>query len=197
MMMCGKYDIVAITGGIGAGKSVVSTILRHMGHDVYDCDSEAKSIMDNSDTIKQRIAIEISPETIINNHIDRRKLAHIVFNSQEKLTALNRIVHTAVIDDILVRASKKTRFPFFIETAILYQSGLDKIVREVWDVSVPEEIRITRVMERNNITRQEVVNRINSQKIIPTTPHPNVKVIVNDNVHPILPQILKLLQAHE
>lgn len=188
-----KQRVIAIIGGIGVGKTVVSTVLSKLGYSIYDCDSNAKRLMDNSDAIKRDIAFQISNEAIVNNQIDRKVLASIVFNDEHKLEKLNKITHSAVKDDIIQWIGNSNDSIKFIETAILYQSGLDKIVDEVWEVTAPMELRISRVMSRNNISRQDVISRINSQLIEIENPHPNIKQIVNDLYTPIIPQILKLI----
>lgn len=188
-----KQRVIAIVGGIGVGKTVVSTVLSKLGYGIYDCDSNAKRLMDSSDTIKQQIASKISEKAIVNNQINRPVLANIVFNDEQKLETLNQITHSAVKDDIIKWIEENNGSVKFIETAILYQSGLDKIVDEVWEVTAPMELRINRVMSRNNISRQDVISRINSQQIEIKKPHPNIKKIVNDLVTPILPQILRLI----
>ena len=188
-----KQRVIAIIGGIGVGKTVVSTILSKLGYGIYDCDSNAKRLMDNSDTIKHEIASKICREAIVKNQIDRKVLANIVFNDEHKLEILNRITHSAVKDDIFKWIETSNGSILFIETAILYQSGFDKIVDEVWEVTAPMELRINRVMSRNNISRQDVISRIKSQQIQIENPHPNIKQIVNDLHTPIIPQILKLI----
>ena len=183
---------IAITGGIGSGKSVVSTVLRIMGYPVYDSDSEAKKLMDESLEIRQAIANRISPDAITpDGHIDRQRLARIVFTDKSALATLNSIVHSSVRDHFdKWRQRDKVAF---IETAILYQSRLDQMVNEVWDVIAPTEVRINRVMKRNGITAEQVRARIEAQQFIPDTPHPNVHTITNAPDVPVLPQIIALL----
>ncbi len=187
--------LIAISGGIGSGKSVVCNILHTLGYTIYDCDYMAKNIMDNSDIIKKSIATEISQDAITTTgDIDRKILAEIVFNDSNKLNILNSIVHSAIKDNIIkwktINANQKL---LFIETAILYQSGLDKIVSDVWEIHAPENIRIKRVMERNHISKEQVIARINSQQISDIELHPNTHIIINDNKTPIIPQIQRLL----
>lgn len=187
--------LIAITGGIGSGKSVVSRILRTMGHEVYDCDSEAKRLMDESREIKRRICEQISPAAVsADGKIDRTHLSSVVFADPAKLSILNSIVHSAVTDDIKAwRSQPHSRDMLFVETAILYQSGLDRIVDEVWDVTAPDELRIARVIARNNCDREAVAARIRSQVFAPEHPHHTVREILNDNVTPLLPRIEALL----
>jgi dephospho-CoA kinase len=186
--------LIAIAGGIGSGKSVVSTVLRLMGRKVYDCDSRAKQLMDTSDSIKRELVEQIGADTVDSNGcIDRRRISAIVFNDAAKLRALNGIVHKAVRADLLQWRDSHSD-TVWVECAIIYDSGLDKIVDEVWQVDAPIEMRVERVMQRNGLSRDEVLARIQSQSRGVAEPHKRVYEILNDEVTPMLPQILHLLQ---
>lgn len=187
--------LIAISGGIGSGKSVVSRMVTVLGFDVYDCDSRAKALMDTDLYIKERIRKEIHPECILtDNCINRKRLANIVFNDSAALDRLNQIVHSAVRDDIKKWEGASDNGIKFVETAILYQSGLDKMVDMVWEIDAPLDLRIERVMKRNSITREEVLSRIASQDAFtPSVLHHKVKQIINDGILPLLPQIEKEL----
>lgn len=186
--------LIAITGGIGCGKSIILSILKNMGYHVYDCDINAKRLMNNSLIIKNQIACKINPNVVENGVINREKLAEIVFNDNSKLNLLNNIVHSAVKNDIILWKTKNQNCPIlFIETAILYQSGLDEFVDEVWDVYASEAIRVDRVMLRNNLAKEQVYARINSQQYIPKKKHYNIKRIINEKNIPVIPQILSLI----
>lgn len=183
---------IALSGGIGCGKSTVARVLKAMGYQIYDCDSKAKVLMDTSDEIKRRIKEEISAEAIVDNAIDRAVLGNIVFNNPDALLKLNEIVHHAVRNDINCWLSGND-WVCFIETAILYQSHIDCMVDEVWDVQAPMDIRIKRVMDRNGFTPEQVKSRIDSQQFTPERLHNNVHAINNDNTSALLPQIEALL----
>ena len=189
--------ITAITGGIGSGKSVVSRITAAMGYPVYDCDSQAKTLMDTSEEIKLALIREIDEGCVTDGHIDRATLSEIVFNNSQKLASLNSIVHGAVREHIchwIDGCRKAGAQRCFIETAILYESGLDKMVDEVWRIEAPVDMRIGRVMKRSGISREAVLSRIASQdSFVPTALHPLTHIIVNDGDQPLLPQIEKLL----
>lgn len=186
--------LIAITGGIGAGKSVVSNVLRALGYKVYDSDSEAKRLMDTSENIKNDLSTFIDKNVVDDNGtIDRKKLADIVFNDADKLLLLNKIVHAAVRDDIREFTHQSQQYPVFVETAILYQSEIDRMVDAVWDVTAPVDVRICRVMKRNSLTAEQVKARIESQQFTPENPHPNLTVIINDDKTAVLPQIERLI----
>lgn len=193
-----KANVIAITGGIGSGKTLISKILLSLGYYIYNCDVMAKTIMDNNNSIKIALVKDID-KSVINsdNSINRKRLAEIVFNDPLKLEQLNKIVHKFVKDDIknwiVANKIKNNKKPIFIETAILYQSGIDKLVDEVWEVVASEETRINRVIKRNGISRNEIKSRISSQQFKPNQKHYNTKIINNDLNYPVLAQIMALL----
>lgn len=187
-------EIIAITGGIGSGKSVVSRILRILGHALYDCDSQAKQLMDGSDYIKSRITQEIDRRSVDDlGNIDRQRLSSVVFSNKDALMRLNAIVHGAVRQDLLEWVNRQSAQRVWVETAILYESGLDKIVDKVWYVEAPLEMRIKRVMLRNSVTRAQVEARIASQPAVSDHNHPDVSLIVNDGSSSLLQRIEGLL----
>lgn len=190
-----ETKLVAIAGGIGSGKSVVSAILRIMGYDVYDCDAEAKRLMNTSQVIKNDLInafgkSSVTEEGIINTvHI-----SSIVFQDKTALSTINSIVHPRVKEDILVKLQKSEQKVFFVETAILMQSNLVDIVDEAWLVTAPEDVRIKRVMIRNRVSADEVKKRIAAQNGQDYSLISNLKEIVNDGIKAILPQIEELIQ---
>ncbi|MCM1517441.1 MAG: dephospho-CoA kinase [Pseudoflavonifractor sp.] len=187
--------VTAITGGIGSGKSVVANMLTIMGYDVYDCDTRAKSLMDNSEVIRRRIADEISREAVAGGVIIRKRLSDIVFNDTAALRRLNAIVHSAVREDLTAWLNSADG-EMWVETAILYESGLHRLVDDVWEVIAPMELRIRRVMRRNNMEYDDVLARINSQGFLPQERITTYEVI-NDDCVPLLPQINSLLRERQ
>lgn len=183
-------QVIAITGGIGSGKSVVCRVVSAMGYPVYDCDSRAKQLMDNSPEIKAEIASAISPDAITpEGEIDRQALSHIVFSDPDKLKTLNGITHRHILADITRWCDRQTSDKVFIETAILYQSGLDRMVDSVWEVTAPTDTRVERVARRNGLTHDHIRSRIEAQNFEPEAVHPRVTTITNDDIIPLLPQI--------
>lgn len=190
-------ELIAITGGIGSGKSVMSRVLEIMGYPVYDCDSRAKEIMDREKGIHRRISEEIDTRCVNERGIDRHLLSKIVFSNPDKLTKLNEIVHGAVREDIAAWRGRQNGQIAFVETAILYESGLDKMVAEVWEVSAPEDMRIERVVARSGLSADAVKARIKAQAAtVALSPHPSVKTFCNDGMEPLLPQIERELNNY-
>ena len=187
-----RSPLIAITGGIGSGKSVVSQVLRALGYDVFDSDSEAKALMDADRAIHRRLCEEIDSRIVSKGVIDRRLLASIVFADEAKLGVLNSIVHSSVKQRLADWHSRHSGVAF-VETAILYESGLNAMVDREWRVESPLELRIERTMKRSNLSREEVEARIASQSVIPTAPFPALSVLVNDERSALLPQIREAL----
>lgn len=192
----GFGSLIAIAGGIGSGKSMVARIVAAMGFEVYDCDLRARRLME-AEAMKAMLADEFGSEIFDETgRLIRRALADMVFADSGRLEALNAIVHSAVRDDLAAWVSSRSSGkPVFVETAILYQSRIDRMVARVWEVTAPIETRIERVKARNGLSEREVLARIESQDSFDVTRrHNDVEVIVNDGVRPLLPRIESLLQ---
>lgn len=157
--------LIAITGGIGSGKSAVCRCLSAWGFEIYNCDSRAKLLMDNDVEIHRQLCDKISPDTVKDGVINRQLLSKIVFSDASKLKTLNSIVHNHVKEDIRNWRLVNARRPIlFVETAILLESGLQLEVDEVWLVDAPEDIRLNRACRRDNAPREAILARMNSQK---------------------------------
>ncbi len=147
--------IIGITGGIGSGKSTIARELAKRGYTVYDCDQEAKRIIAENTDVQQEIIDLLGEESFVDGIYNTQYVAKRVFEDSHLLAALNAIVHPAVGLDIMKRK------PDFVESAILYESGLDILCDRIIVVDAPEEIRIARTLNRN----YDVRARIKAQKI--------------------------------
>lgn len=163
------YEVIGITGGIGAGKSVVSRILRLKGYPVYDCDSEARSLMESSEEILAALQGRFGEECILEcGGLNRGYIASRVFNDAEELTWLNALVHGAVREDVrdwVEAHASAGKEILFVESAILYTSGLDKMCDRIWLVTAPEELRLERAMQRGGASEEDLRRRIESQRM--------------------------------
>ena len=188
--------LIAITGGIGSGKSVVAHLVQIMGYQVYDCDSRAKALMTSNEEVRSLLTKAFGRETYLDDgSLNRRHLSAMAFGNAETLVRLNAIVHPATARDMMQWAETlagKGADMAFIETALLRTASLDKLVDEVWHVTAPTDIRIKRVMARSGMTSQQVRDRIASQTIEEETA-PDENVIVNDDISAVLPQVIHLL----
>ena len=190
--------MIAIAGGIGSGKSVVSAILRVKGYDVYDCDSEAKRLMNTSVAIKNDLIETFGNEAVTpDGTIDSKYISSVVFKDKSALSKINSIVHPRVKEDILERLQECKQDVLFVETAILLQSNLVDVMDDVWLVTAPEDVRVLRVMNRNSMSADDVKKRIAAQQNQDYSILPSYKTIVNDDIHAVLPQVDKLVDDLE
>ncbi|MBQ0114331.1 MAG: dephospho-CoA kinase [Bacteroidales bacterium] len=185
-------SLIAITGGIGAGKSVVSHILSVLGYPVYDCDSEAKRLMVCDSRLVQQITELFGHDAYCSDgSINREYLSRQIFNAKSKLALMNSLVHPVVLNNIVQWSKSEAGDMHFVETALFAESGMNKIISTVWNVTAPVDVRIRRVARRSNLTDEQVLARINSQSEIPEGI--NICNICNDDMTAVLPQVLKLL----
>ena len=135
--------IIGITGGIGSGKSTIARELAKRGYMVYDCDQEAKRIIAENADVQQEIIDLLGEEAFVGGTYNTAYVAKRVFEDSHLLAALNAIVHPAVGLDIMKRK------PDFVESAIIYESGLDILCDRIIVIDAPEEIRIARTIARD------------------------------------------------
>ncbi len=179
---------VGITGGIGSGKSYVCKRLAAMGIDVYDCDSAAKRIIRTSPVIREALTRLIGPDTYnIDGQLNKAAVASFLLASESNAHAIDAIVHPAVAADF--RQSNKE----WMECAILYESGFDRLVDKIVLVSAPDEVRIQRVMQRDGISHDKVLEWMGRQ-----WPQEEVRKradyeIINDGTHNLDTQLEELL----
>lgn len=154
---------IGITGGIGSGKSVVSGIIRQMGYDVYDSDSQAKRLMNSNAHIISALKQRYGNSIYLNNELNSKLLAEKMFGNPAEVAYVNSIVHPVVFADFAEFA--KTKDIVFIESAILYECGLDRYVDEVIYVDAPVDVRIERVIKRDSTTAAAIRKRIEHQQM--------------------------------
>lgn len=154
---------VGITGGIGSGKSTVCAMLEELGVAVYNSDARAKALMTASATLRAALVARFGPECYTGEELNRGYLAERVFNNEEELAALNGLVHPAVMADFEVWAEKQEGAYVVLESALLFEAGLEQSVDMAVAVLSPEELRIERAMARDGAKREQIVARIRRQ----------------------------------
>lgn len=156
---------VAITGGIGAGKSVVSEILEKNGNVVLIADNIAKELILNDSQVQRQILKEFGKESFISGKINTKYLADKVFNDAVNLQKINKIVHPSTMNKIEVLTKKhfeKTNI-VFIETALVFEAGIEDFFDYIILVFAEEKIRIERTLAREKISEAEIRNRMKFQ----------------------------------
>ncbi len=163
--------IIGITGGIGSGKSTIAQELAKRGFAVYDCDREAKRIIAENTEVQRAIIELLGEEAFVKKGTgyiyNTEHVAKRVFAEPELLEALNNIVHPAVKEDILAypRPLPKGKGVLIIESAILFEAGLDKLCDKIIVVEAPEEVRIARTIARDykGAATPENINKVRAR----------------------------------
>ena len=186
-MTTDKYPIVAITGGIGSGKSYVCHLFGERGIRVYDCDSAAKRLMRNSHQLQERLTRLIGSDTYIDGLLNKAAVASFIMQNDNNVKAVNAIVHPAVAEDFF--ESDYT----WMETAILYDCGFDRYADIVIAVVAPIETRISRIMQRDGISRDKALEWIAKQMDQQEVQRRADYVVINDGILDLAPQIERIL----
>lgn len=181
---------VAITGNIGSGKSTVVEIFRKLNVPIFNSDEEAKK-MYLEPKIKDEIRKLFGDKVFIGNDINKKALANLIFNDRLALLKINLLIHPLILQKYKEWHKKQNYFYTIKETAILFESHLELEFDKIITVACPEEIRILRVMKRDNVTREEVVRRIKNQ--LPEQIKCNLSdYIINNGIYSLEQQVLKI-----
>ena len=155
--------IIGLTGGIGSGKTTIANYIKSLGIPVYIADDEAKKLL-TDDAIQKKIKDAFGETIFVNNILSKEKLSNIVFNDPDKLKKLNSIIHPAVKAHFKEWLEDYKKVPMIVkEAAILFETGSDQDCDAVITVVAPIKTRIERVENRDNISKQDVLNRIKNQ----------------------------------
>lgn len=183
---------VGLTGGIGSGKSTVAKIFKVLGIPVYDADKVSKKLMNEDQDMKMKLIRAFGKETYKEGILDRKFLSVAVFNDPEKLSLLNSIVHPATIRNAS-EWMKKQHAPYLIkEAALIFESGSNKDLDYVIGVQSPLELRVSRTIARDSVSREQVLSRIQNQMNEEEKMALCDFIIQNDKEHSILEQVLEL-----
>jgi dephospho-CoA kinase len=155
---------IGLTGGIGSGKTTVAKIFESNGIPVYYADLEAKKLMNENPEIIRKIIKKFGKKAYSENKLNTGYIAGIVFKNPQKLKELEAIVHPEVKKDFIRWTKQQKSDIIVLENAILHRSGMDKDVDLIISITSEPEKRIERVVSRDNISREEVLQRINNQK---------------------------------
>lgn len=184
---------IGITGGMGAGKSVISEMMRCLGIPVYDADIASKKILNSNTKVKTQLIELLGEEIFSNGQLNRPLMAQLIFNNNELLLKTNAIIHPAVFNDFIAWSEAQNKEVVACETAILFESGMVSYFDSILMVSAPLEIRIERCIKRNNFTREQVLERIAKQMDESKKIELSDFVIDNDNRKALYPQLKNFL----
>ncbi len=186
---------VGITGGIGSGKTTVCKIFAQFGIPIYSADDQAKRLMVEDDDLVEAIERLFGIQAYTDDGLlNTRHISEMAFNDASLLQKLNALVHPAVTNDFREWSLKQTS-PYVIkEAALMYESGSYRELDYVVTVSAPKELRITRSMERDSSTREQVLARLKKQWSENDRNDAADFIILNDGKHALIPQVQDLHQ---
>lgn len=184
--------IVGITGGIGSGKSTVVSIFAVLGVPVYNADAATRALMHTNEPLKQALQNQFGAALYINNVLQRKYLANIVFNNKKQLEILNSIVHPYSIAHSIQWATEQ-QAPYVIkEAALLFETEAFHYVDYIVGVAAPLALKLQRVMHRDACTQAEVLERMQWQMDDCIKMKLCNAVINNNEQQLIVPQVLHL-----
>lgn len=156
---------IGITGNIGTGKSTFCSFLKEQGFNIIDADSEAKLVLNSDEKVKNEIIRLFGKESYIENEPNIKFLAEKVFNSQENVKKMNKIVHPATIKNInkKMELELKNRNIVFVESALIFEAGIDELFNYIILITAEDSKKIERVVERDGVDEEEVRRRLENQ----------------------------------
>ena len=193
-MKTGKESALklGVTGGIGSGKTSVCRVFGVLGIPVFSADAEAKEVMDIDTGIILRINTIVGKNLYANGRLDRVELAKLIFNNNRLLEKVNSLVHPVVFSRFREWENKQTAPYVIMEAAILFESGSPEVVDRVITVVAPIEERVSRVIHRSNLTREQVMERMRNQMSDSERIKQSDYVIQNSENDLIIPAVLKI-----
>ncbi len=184
---------VGLTGGIGSGKTLVSSIFEKLCVPVYYADTAARDLMNSDAGLKDDIVSLFGDQAYGKDGLNRQYLAGSVFGDPVKLAGLNRLVHPAVRLDFKRWTAEQSGSLYVIEeAAILFESGASQEMNLSVLVYAPEELRISRVMKRDGVDREAVQRRMGHQLSEEEKMEKADFVLINDGKEMLLPQVIEL-----
>ena len=185
---------VAITGGIGSGKSYVSAMLEERGIPVYNADTESKRLTLSNAEIRNKLIALLGEEVYTNGELNKPMLASYLFASAENAVRINGIIHPVVKEDFkrwLTNHAEKDITAF--ESAILYEAGFEDTVDAVLMVFAPRELRLERAMKRDKATREQIEARMDAQMSEEEKCRRADFVVYNDGTLPLDKQLTSVI----
>jgi len=186
---------IGITGGIGSGKSVVGQILEAMHFPVYYSDQQSKILVDTDHVIREELIKLLGKEVYLDGKLNRPFLTQQLFSNDDLRLKINQIIHPKVREAFTIWVNKQSSNLVFNEAAILFETGAYQSMDYTILVTAPLELKIERVLKRDNIAINEIQERISKQwsdeEKIPLADF----VIVNDEAKPLLKQVEAVINA--
>jgi dephospho-CoA kinase len=183
---------LGVTGGIGSGKTSVCKVFNVLGIPVFSADYEARKIMDSDEEIIEKVKTISGKNVYSSGYLNRVELAQLIFNNEKLLGEINAVVHPVVLEKFIAWEISATSPYVIMEAAILFESGASELVDRVVSVVAPVEERIERVIRRNSLTREQVLDRIKNQMEDEERIRLSDYVIYNSEHEMVIPAIIHI-----
>ena len=186
---------IGLTGNIGSGKTTVASCFEILGIAVFNADKQAKLLMNKDVNLKQSLIAEFGKEVFLNNELNRKYLSKLAFNDDLVLKRLNVLVHPVVQDAFEKWSIQQSGAYVIKEAAILFESNTYQSLDAIICISCPEEIRLKRILKRDDLSEKDVRQRMSHQWAEEKKISLSDYVITNDNSSLVMPQILSVHSA--
>ena len=186
---------IGLTGNIGSGKTTVASCFEILGIAVFNADKQAKLLMNKDVNLKQSLIAEFGKEVYLDNELNRKYLSKLAFNDDLVLNRLNALVHPFVQDAFEKWSIQQSGAYVIKETAILFESNTYQSLDAIICISCPEEIRLKRILKRDDLSEKDVRQRMSHQWSEEKKIYLSDYVITNDNFSLVMPQILSVHSA--
>jgi len=181
---------VGVTGGIGSGKSYVCALLSEKGYPVYQCDEQAKRLMVKDSVLVGGLKDLIGENAYLEDgSLNKKAVAAFLFSEADNARRVNELVHPRVKDDFLHWVTQQTAAVVFMESAILFESGFDALVDTTMMVYAPLDVRIRRVMQRDSISEESAMKRVEAQMDDQEKLLKSDLLVINDGVSDLESQV--------
>lgn len=157
--------ILGVTGGIGSGKSTACHFLQERGSFIFDADKEAKNILFTSKDVQKEIEKSFNTSIMYERKVNKQKLAKIAFANKNNQTILNNIIHPLVINLFIKKRDNLYNHTnlLVVDAALIFESGFDKYFDLTLLIFANQDIRLGRALERGNLSREQIIHRMNLQ----------------------------------
>jgi dephospho-CoA kinase len=183
---------IGLTGNIGSGKTTIASLFEVFGIAVFNADNEAKRLMSDDKILKNELIVAFGKEVFVENKLNRKYLADLAFSDELVLKKLNSLVHPFV-QHAFDKWSDEQISPYVIkEAAILFESNNYQSLDAIICVTCPEDIRLERLLKRDNISKKQLIQRINNQWQEEKKKSMSDYIVINDNSCLVTPQVLKI-----
>ena len=185
---------IGITGGMGSGKSFVCSIIENLGYPIFYSDKEAKWLMENNASLIAEIKKIVGNNAYTNNKINKEEIRKYIFDSAENRKKLNEIVHPAVTQHFDYWAQQfKSNSLLFNESALLIETGSYKRFDKIILITASQDVKIKRLIQRENVSKEEIRLRMNSQLSDEVKKDHADYIIENNETDFLLPKIFTII----